>query len=82
MRSSSPAWEPLGLAYLHVVAEAPTVTEKIRSSWSRTLIVNSAFSPEATTETVHGLLDDGGASTFYGGTDAGYVDYPTPDQAA
>jgi nucleoside-diphosphate-sugar epimerase len=46
--------EPLGLAYLHVVEGAPTLTERIRGDWS----------------------------SFYGGTDAGYIDYPTLDQAA
>jgi N-ethylmaleimide reductase len=104
--------EPLGLAYLHVVEGPPTVTEKIRSNWSKTLIVNPAFSLETTTENLQALLADGrtdlvavgraflanpdlvrrlesGAelnasdeSSFYGGTDAGYIDYPTLEQLA
>jgi N-ethylmaleimide reductase len=104
--------EPLGLAYLHVVEGPPTVTEKIRSNWSQTLVVNPAFSLETTTENLQALLDDGRAdlvavgraflanpdlvrrlelgaelnvgdqSSFYGGTDAGYIDYPSLDQVA
>ena len=104
--------EPLGLTYLHVVEGPPTVTEKIRSNWSQTLIVNPAFSLETTTENLQALLDDGRAnlvavgraflanpdlvrrlvigaelnpgdeSSFYGGTDAGYIDYPTLEQVA
>jgi N-ethylmaleimide reductase len=103
--------EPLGLAYLHVVEGAPTVTEKIRSNWSGALIVNPAFSLETTTQNLQAVLQDGRAdliavgraflanpgllrrlqvgaelnradqSSFYGGTDAGYIDYPTLDQA-
>ena len=104
--------EPLGLAYLHVVEGPPSVTEKIRSNWSQTLIVNPAFSLETTTENLEALLADGRAdliavgrafianpdlvrrlqegaelnpadeSSFYGGTDAGYIDYPTLEQTA
>ena len=104
--------EPLRLAYLHVVEGPPSVTEKIRSNWSRTLIVNPAFSLQTTTENLQALLDDrradlvavgraflanpdlvrrlaigaelnaGDESSFYGGTDAGYIDYPTLEQVA
>ncbi len=104
--------EPLGLTYLHVVEGPPTITEKIRSNWSRTLIVNSAFSLETTPENLQALLDDGRAdlvavgrafianpdlvrrlqagaeltaadqSSFYGGTGAGYIDYPILEQVA
>ncbi|RZU31060.1 alkene reductase [Blastococcus saxobsidens] len=104
--------EPLGLTYLHVVEGPPSVTEKIRSNWSQTLIVNPAFSLETTTGNLEALLADGRAdlaavgraflanpdlvhrlergaelnvgdpSSFYGGTDAGYIDYPTLDQTA
>ncbi|WP_104522950.1 alkene reductase [Blastococcus atacamensis] len=104
--------QPLGLAYLHVVEGPPTVTEKIRSNWSRALIVNPAFSLETTAENLQALLDDeradlvavgrafianpdlvrrlqegaelnvGDPSSFYGGTDAGYIDYPALEQTA
>lgn len=104
--------EPLGLGYLHVVEGPPSVTEKIRSNWSTTLIVNAAFTLETTVENLQALLDDeradlvavgraflanpdlvhrltigaelnaGDESSFYGGTDAGYIDYPTLEQAA
>ena len=104
--------EPLGLTYLHVVEGPPSVTGKIRSNWSSTLIVNAAFSLETTAENLQALLDDeradlvavgraylanpdlarrlaigaelnaGDESSFYGGTDAGYIDYPTLEQAA
>ncbi len=102
---------PLGLAYLHVLADpASDLVRDLRRSFGGPLVVNDGFSSVTSLQSAQRLLGEGlgdvvavgraalanpdlvrrwrtGAplnapdpSTFYGGDERGYTDYPTLDE--
>ncbi len=103
---------PLGLLYLHVVADADTgYAESLRKQFDGPVVVNTGFAGPSDLATAQQVVGEGNgdlfsigraflanpdlvarlqagaplnepdASTFYGGTEQGYTDYPTRQPA-